>query len=72
MNINTSARRSEDLQSINIDAPQNLQEEAYIRTNTTPTNKFLRDRWMPGWSRRGLKYTSVTLHFAILLQADCC
>ena len=72
VNINTSARRAEDLQNINIDAPDGAHEEARLRSNTTPTNKFLRDRWMPGWSRRGLKYTSVTLHFSILLQAGCC
>ena len=72
VNINTSARRSEDLQNINIDAPENLQEEARLRSTTTPTNKFLRDRWRPEWSRRGLKYTSVTLHFSILMQAGYC
>ena len=72
VNINTSARRSEDLQNINIEAPENLQEEAHLRSTTTPTNKFLRERWRPEWSRRGFKYTSVTLHFSILLQAGCC
>ncbi len=71
VNINTSARRSEDLRNINVDAPENVQEEARLRSTTTPTNKFLRDRWRPEWSRRGFKYTSVTLHFSILLQAGC-
>ena len=72
VNINTSARRAEDLQNINIEAPENLQEEAHLRSTTTPTNKFLRERWRPEWSRRGFKYTSVTLHFSILLQAGSC
>ena len=71
VNINTSARRSEDLRNINVEAPQNAQEEARLRSATTPTNKFLRGRWKREWSRRGLKYTSVTLHFSILLQAGC-
>ena len=71
VNINTTARRSDDLQCINIDAPNNLHEEERLRTTTMSTNKFLRKRWKPEWSRRGLKYTSVTLHFSILLQAGC-
>ena len=72
VNINTSARRAEDLQRINLDAPQNPQEEAHIRSTTAPTSKFLRNRWRPEWTRRDFKYTSVALHFSILLQAGCC
>ena len=53
VNINTSARRSEDLQQINVAAPQTAQEEAHLRSTTTPTNKFLRERWRSEWSRRG-------------------
>ena len=69
VNINTSARRVEDLQQINVDAPQTAQEEAHIRSTTAPTSKFLRGLWRPEWTRRGFNYTSVALHFPILLQA---
>ena len=69
VNINTSARHAADLERINVDAPENPEDVATLRNTASPLTKFLREKWQPEWLRAGVRHTSVSLHFSILMQA---
>ena len=69
VNINQSSRGGLDaLEHANLDAPEDEQGAARIRRSAAPLSKFLRDRWQPEWKRAGLRHTSVSLQFAVLMQ----
>ncbi len=69
VNINTSARNAADLEKINVDAPESPEDVARLRSTASPLNKFLRERWQTQWVRAGLRHTSCSLQFSILMQA---
>ena len=69
VNINTSARNAADLEKINADAPESPEDVARLRRTASPLNKFLRERWQTQWVRAGLRHTSCSLQFSILMQA---
>ena len=67
--INTAPRRNSDLERINIEAPQNQEEEARLRGNALPVSKFLKDVWQPAWRKAGVKPSGCLTQFSVLLQA---
>jgi len=70
VNINTSSRGGLDsLDHANLDPPVDEEGAERIRRSAAPLTKFLRDRWQSEWKRAGLRHTSVSLQFAILMQA---
>ncbi len=72
VNINTSAWHEEDLRKINVDAPEGPEDAARLRATASPLTKFLRERWQAQWVRAGLRHTSCSLQFSILMQARRC
>ena len=70
VNINTSSRGGLDsLDHANLDPPVDEEGAERIRRSAAPLTKFLRGRWQSEWKRAGLRHTSVSLQFAILMQA---
>ena len=69
VNINTSTRHQGDLDRINVDAPETTEDAARLRSAASPLTKFLRERWQHEWVRAGVRHTSYTIHFSILMQA---
>ena len=69
VNINTSARHEGDLDKVNVEAPENAEAAARLRSAASPLTKFLREQWQPEWARAGVRHTSCTLQFSILMQA---
>ena len=69
ININTSARHEGDLDKVNVEAPETVEAAARLRSAASPLTKFLRERWLPAWTRAGVRHTSCTLQFSILMQA---
>ena len=69
VNINTSARHEGDLDKVNVEAPENAEAAARLRSAASPLTKFLREQWQPEWVLAGVRHTSCTLQFSILMQA---
>ena len=69
VNINTTARHEGDLDKVNVEAPENAEAAARLRSAASPLTKFLREQWLPTWTRAGVRHTSCTLQFSILMQA---
>ena len=69
VNINASPRHASDLERINLDAPQNAEQEAQLRGSSVAISDFLKQNWEPAWRKAGVRPSACLMQFSVLLQA---